>query len=135
MAEQTAGRATGQAREPDSTLVLMLAALREAGTLAARTVALARVEIDGNLRALIGLVAAGVTIAVLLICAFFVFLDAAVKLIAALIGSEAVAALIVASPFLAVALLLGMMGARRMALKNLEPWRSLRQARLTAEGR
>ena len=113
----------------------MLAALREAGTLAARTVTLARVEIDGNLRALVGLVAAGVTIAVLLICAFFVFLDAAVKLIAALIGSEAVAALIVASPFLAVALLLGVMGARRMALKNLEPWRSLRQARLTAEGR
>ncbi|MGV7031667.1 phage holin family protein [Methylobacterium symbioticum] len=123
-----------QVREPGSMLALMLAALREAGTLAARTIALARVEIDGNLRALVGLVAACVTIMVLVICAFFVFLDAAVKLLAALIGSEAVAALIVASPFLAIALVLGVIGARRMALKNLEPWRSLRQAKLAAEG-
>ena len=125
-----------QARgEPGSTIALTVAALREAGTLAARTLALARTEIDGNLRALIGLLAAGVTIVVLLICAFFVFLDAAVKLIAALIGSEAVAALIVAGPFLTVAVLLAVFGARRMALRNLEPWRSLHQARLTAEGR
>ena len=114
-------------------IALVTAALRGGAVLTSRTLRLAQVEIDGNLRALIGLAALGLGLVVVLICAFFVFLDAAVKLLAALIGSEAVAAALVASPFLAAALVLGLMGARRMALSNLEPWRSLRQARLAAE--
>ena len=40
-----------------------------------------------------------------------------------------VAALIVAAPFLVIALGLGWMGARRMALSNLEPWRTWRQVK------
>jgi len=47
-------------------------------------------------------------------------------------GSEAPAALIVAAPFLIVALGLGWLGLRRMALSNLEPWRTWRQLKQDA---
>ena len=50
-----------------------------------------------------------------------------VQLLAVPCGAEAPAALIVAAPFLVIALGLGWMGARRMALSNLEPWRTWRQ--------
>ncbi|TXM81351.1 phage holin family protein, partial [Methylobacterium sp. WL122] len=86
---------------PASTLALTLGMLRESSRLVGRTLDLARTEIDGNIRALIGLLALLGTIVVLLVAAFFVFLDAMVKALAVLIGSEVVAALVVASPFLA----------------------------------
>jgi len=69
------------------------------------------------------------TIPVLLIVTFFLGLDAVVKLLAVPFGAEAPAALIVAAPFLVIALGLGWMGARRMALSNLEPWRTWRQVK------
>ncbi|GJD77512.1 phage holin family protein [Methylobacterium gregans] len=115
-------------RSQENVFVLMAAAIREAARLTARTLELARVETDGNIRALAGLAAKVLAIAVLVVSAFFVFLDAAVKMLAALIGLEAISALIVAAPFLGVAVILGLMGARRIALHNLEPWRSLREA-------
>jgi hypothetical protein len=90
---------------------------------------LARTEIDGNIRAIVSLVAIIGTIPVLLIVTFFLGLDAVVKLLAVPFGAEAPAALLVAAPFLAVALGLGWMGVRRMALSNLEPWRTWRQVK------
>ncbi|TXN40276.1 phage holin family protein [Methylobacterium sp. WL30] len=104
-----------QDRTPESTFALTLGILRESGRLVGRTLDLARTEIDGNLRALIGLFALLGTILVLLVAAFFVFLDAMVKALAVLIGSEVVAALIVASPFLVAAGLLASFGLRRIA--------------------
>jgi uncharacterized protein (DUF2062 family) len=50
-----------------------------------------------------------------------------VKGLAALIGSEILAALIVGSPFAAIALILTTMGLRRMARGNLLPRRFERQ--------
>ncbi|TXM92402.1 phage holin family protein [Methylobacterium sp. WL103] len=100
---------------PASTLALTLGMLRESSRLVGRTLDLARTEIDGNIRALIGLLALLGTIVVLLVAAFFVFLDAMVKALTVLIGSEVVAALVVASPFLVAAGLLAAVGLRRIA--------------------
>ncbi|AWN35232.1 phage holin family protein [Methylobacterium radiodurans] len=115
-------------RSSEHILVLLLDAIREGGRLVGQTLELARVETDGNIRALAGLAAKVLMIAVLVVSAFLVFLDAAVKMLAALIGSEVISALIVAAPFLGVAAILGLMGARRVALHNLEPWRTMREA-------
>ena len=114
---------------PDGTLALLIAALREGTAHVEAMLTLARTEIDGNIRAIVSLVAIIGTIPVLLIVTFFLGLDAVVKLLAVPFGSEAPAALLVAAPFLAVALGLGWMGVRRMALSNLEPWRTWRQVK------
>ena len=114
---------------PDGTLALLVAALREGAAHVEALLTLARTEVDGNVRALVSLVAIAGTIPILLIVTFFLGLDAVVKLLAVLLGSEAPAALIVAAPFLIVALVLGWLGARRMALSNLEPWRTWRQVK------
>ncbi|AIQ89425.1 hypothetical protein A3862_24260 [Methylobacterium sp. XJLW] len=114
---------------PDGTLALLIAALREGTAHVEALLTLARTEIDGNIRAIVSLVAIIGTIPVLLIVTFFLGLDAVVKLLAVPFGAEAPAALLVAAPFLAVALGLGWMGVRRMALSNLEPWRTWRQVK------
>ncbi|MGH1573541.1 phage holin family protein [Methylobacterium sp. P31] len=116
-------------RRPDGTLALLVAALREGAAHIEALLTLARTEVDGNVRAIVSLVAIVGTIPILLIVTFFLGLDAVVKLLAVPFGSEAPAALIVAAPFLAVALALGWLGARRMALSNLEPWRTWRQVK------
>ncbi|WP_375463037.1 phage holin family protein [uncultured Methylobacterium sp.] len=103
-----------QDRPSESTAALIAMVLRDGGTLLGRTLALARIEIDGNVRALVGLFAILGTIVVLLISAFFVFLDALVKAVAVLIGSEAVAACLVASPFVIVTIVLATIGVRRI---------------------
>ena len=112
---------------PDGTLALLIAALREGTAHVEALLTLARTEVDGNFRAIVSLIAIVGTIPVLLIVTFFLGLDAVVKLLAVPFGAEAPAALIVAAPFLVIALGLGWMGARRMALSNLEPWRTWRQ--------
>ena len=116
-------------QSPDGSLALLVAALREGAAHIEAMLALARTEVDGNVRAIVSLVAIVGTIPILLIVIFFLGLDAVVKLLAVPFGSEAPAALIVAAPFLAVALVLGWLGARRMALSNLEPWRTWRQVK------
>ncbi|SFE95364.1 phage holin family protein [Methylobacterium sp. 13MFTsu3.1M2] len=114
---------------PDGTLALLIAALREGTAHVEALLTLARTEVDGNFRAIVSLIAIIGTIPVLLIVTFFLGLDAVVKLLAVPFGAEAPAALIVAAPFLVIALGLGWMGARRMALSNLEPWRTWRQVK------
>lgn len=116
-------------QRPDGTLALLVAALREGAAHIEALLELARAETDGNIRAIVSLIGIVGTIPILLIVIFFLGLDAVVKLLAVPFGSEAPAALIVAAPFLAVALVLGWLGARRMALSNLEPWRTWRQVK------
>lgn len=113
---------------PDATPILFATVLREGAAHLGTLLALARAEAEGNFRALVTLAAIVGTIPVLSIVIFFLGLDAIVKLLAVAFGSEVPAALIVALPFLVMALVLGWLGARRMALSNLEPWRTLRQA-------
>jgi hypothetical protein len=124
-------RQTPDGNPTDGTLVLLIAALREGTAHVEALLTLARTEIDGNLRAIVSLIAIVGTIPILLIVTFFLGLDGVVKLLALPLGSEAPAALIVAAPFLVMALWLGWLGARRMALSNLEPWRTWRQAKRT----
>ena len=107
---------------------LLVAALRDSAGHTSRLLRLARLETDANLRAWIRLAAIVGTIPILAVVTFFLGLDALVKMIAALIGAPLVAAFIVALPFIAVTLALAFFGARRMALSNLEPWRSWQRA-------
>lgn len=103
-----------QDRSDESVLVLCVRALREGGDLVGRSLALARAEIDGGLRVVAAVLILAGTVVVLLVAAFFVFLDAIVKALAVLIGSELAAAGIVASPFLAAACVLMVLGIRRI---------------------
>jgi|GEM_PF-1373341 len=128
---QTPDRSPPDRNTADGTLALLIAALREGTAHVEALLTLARTEIDGNLRAIVSLIAIVGTIPILLIVTFFLGLDGVVKLLALPLGSEAPAALIVAAPFLAMALWLGWLGSRRMALANLEPWRTWRQAKRT----
>ncbi len=120
-------------KSPEATPILLGTVLRDAAVHLVSLLELARVETDGNIRALVSLVAILGTIPVLLVVLFFLGLDALVKLLAIPLGSEAPAALVVACPFLAAAVVLGWLGARRIALSNLEPWRTWRQVGRTAE--
>lgn len=114
-------------RSSESTLALFGSLARETGHLLDKTFALARLELGGNLRAALGLIALFGGAGLLLVAALFTGLHAAVKAVAALVGSEAIAALVVATPFVLAAALLATFGLRRMALANLEPRRTERQ--------
>ena len=101
-------------RRAPASAASLLAAARAASRHAGLLLRLARTEIRGNLRALAALVllfggAAGLTVV-----ALFLFLIALRDALAALIGSEPLAGLIVAAPFLGAAGLLIRAGLRRM---------------------
>ena len=113
---------------------LLIAVLRESAGHMSRVLLLARTETDANLRAWIRLAAILGTIPILAVVTFFLGLDALVKIIAALTGAPLVAAFLVAAPFIAVTLALAWIGARRMALSNLEPWRTWQRTGRPAGG-
>ncbi len=106
---------------------LLASALRDSADHVCQLLRLARIETDATLRTWLRLAGIVGTIPILAIAIFFLGLDALVKIIAALSGAPLISALIVASPFIGVALVLVRLGARRMALSNLEPWRTWRQ--------
>lgn len=118
---------TMSARKPEPLLALVVEALRLASLHLHQTLTLARIETTGNIRAVLGLVALTGTAVLLLIVTFLLLLGAAVKGLAVLIGSEALAAALVALPFALASLVLLWLGLRRMALENLEPTRTGRQ--------
>ncbi len=103
---------------------LLSAALRDGAGHVSQVLQLARMETDANLRAWLRLAGIVGTIPILAIATFFLGLDALVKIIAALSGAPLASAAVVASPFIAITLVLARLGLRRMALANLEPWRS-----------
>lgn len=104
-----------QDRRPESGLALIGALLRDGSALVGDTLALARAEIVGTCDTLLRVLAVVGTVLVLVVSAFFVFLDALVKLFAVLIGSEAAAAGLVASPFVLAAGILAALGIRRIS--------------------
>lgn len=105
-------------RSTDSTLTLLSTALRQTSDHLRNVLELARVEIDGNLRALFGLLAPFVVCVLLIVAALGLFLGALVKALAAVIGSETWAAVVVAAPFLGVATVLSWVALRWMALPD-----------------
>lgn len=111
-------------RRPAPLQQLLAAALRDGAGHVGQVLQLARIETDANLRAWLRLAGIVGTIPILAIATFFLGLDALVKIIAALSGAPLVSAAIVAAPFVAITLVLVRLGMRRLALANLEPWRS-----------
>lgn len=121
---QWAGKRSAGMRRPAPLQDLFVSALRDGAGHVGDVLRLARMETDANLRAWFKLAGLLGAIPILAVATFFLGLDAMVKIIAALTGAPFVSALIVASPFMAIAGLLTRLGLRRMALSNLEPWRS-----------
>ncbi|WP_336487371.1 phage holin family protein [Methylobacterium nigriterrae] len=108
-------------------------ALRGAGDLLGKEIRLFQVEVDGNIRALAGLIARFGLAVILLVGGQLLLILALVKALGALIGSEAVAALCVGGLFAAVTGLFLVLGLRRMSLDNLAPRRTELQLARDAE--
>lgn len=115
------------ARPQDTTFALIGQALRLGSEHLKQTLTLARIETTGNIRAILGLVTLIGTAILFVIVSFFLLLIAVVKALAVVIGSEALAAAIVATPFVLASLTMLWIGLRWMALENLEPKRTERQ--------
>lgn len=106
---------------------LLADGLRHGSALLSQELTLLQRETDGNIRAILGLTARFGTVAVLIIAALVSVLVALVKGMAALTGSDVAGALIVGAPFAMVALVLMVLGLRRMSRDNLHPRRFERQ--------
>lgn len=117
---------------PSSIQALVADALREASELASKEIALFRTEMTNNVRSLFIGLAMMVLAAVFAVTAMLVLIGALVKFVATLVGSEWLAALLVGGGMLLVAVVLGVIGARAMALSNLAPTRTSRQVRQDA---
>lgn len=103
--------------DPRSTAALIVAAARDASAQSADLLRLARIEVRGNLRA-VAVLAGLFGGALLLVLVSLVLLLIALRdAIAVLIGSDALAGLIVALPFLSATAILMWLGLRRMGLR------------------
>lgn len=111
-------------RSPPSTVALLGAMLHDTVDHVGKMLDLARIEIGGNIRVLVGLIAMIATAVILIVVAFFLFLATIVGALAVVIGSEPLAAVIVASPFALAAVVLTWMALRRISLANLMPRRT-----------
>lgn len=111
-------------RSPQSTVALLGAALQDTVDHVGKVLDLARIEIGGNVRALVGLIVLIATALILVVVSFFLFLATLVGALAAIIGSEPLAAAIVAGPFAIGAVVLTWMALRRISLANLIPKRT-----------
>ena len=111
---------------------LLAETLRGAGDVFRGEIALFRQETADNLRRLIvGLVAMGGA-AVFAVVGFLVLVDALVKWLATIVGSEALAALIVGVVFLVIGVVLTLIAKSRFSLGALVPTRTGRQLRQDA---
>jgi hypothetical protein len=120
---QSEGNASGARSLPG----LFADSMRNAADLVGGEFELLRRETDGNIRAILRLVATFGTAVLLVLAALMLFVVFLVKGIGALLGSEIAGALVVGGPFAVVALTLTVFGMRRMARKNLLPRRFERQ--------
>lgn len=108
---------------------LLADALRGAGDVVRGEIALFRQEMADGLRSLIVGLAAMAGAAVLAVVGFLVLVDALVKWLAVVIGSEALSALIVGVAFLVIGIVLALTARRRFSLDALVPTRTGRQLR------
>lgn len=101
-----------------STIRLVIEAVRLASTLAVKEITLFSDEVDRIVRIVSGWTLWGGAILLFACVSGFLLLMALVKGLAALIGSEAVAAVIGAAPFALAAVLLTWWGLRKMDLRR-----------------
>ena len=111
---------------------LLADALRGAGDVVRGEIALFRQEMANNLRSLIVGLAAMAGAAVFTVVGFLVLIDALVKWLATVVGSEALSALIVGVVFLVLGVILALAARSRFSLNWLMPTRTGRQLRLDA---
>lgn len=111
---------------------LLADALRGAGDIVRGEIALFRQEMTNNLRSLIVGLAAMAGAAVFAIVGFVVLIDALVKWLATVVGSEALSALIVGVVFLILGVVLALIAKSRFSLDALIPTRTGRQLRQDA---
>ncbi|WP_342148167.1 phage holin family protein [Methylorubrum sp. SB2] len=104
--------------DPRSTPALIAAAVREASAQFADLLRLARIEVRGNLRAVATLAALFGGALLLVLVSLVLLLIALRDAIAALIGSDALAGVIVALPFLVATAILMWAGFRRMSIRS-----------------
>lgn len=114
---------------PSSIQALIGDALRETNELARKEIALFRNEMTSNIRSLFLGIAMLVGAAVFGVVALLVLVDALVKWLATVVGSEWLAALIVGGAMLVVAIGLALWGRSAMSLSTLAPTRTTRQVR------
>lgn len=104
--------------DPRSTPSLIAAATRDASAQLADLLRLARIEMRGNVRAVATLALLFGGAALLILVSLVLLLLSVRDAIAVLVGSDAIAALIVALPFLFTTAILMWAGLRRMSLRE-----------------
>jgi nucleoside permease NupC len=107
-------------------------ALRETNELARKEIALFRTEMASNVRSLFIGLACFVGAAVFAVVALLVLVDALVKWLATIVGSEWLSALIVGGVLLVLAVGMALWGRSTMSLSTLAPTRTTRQVRQDA---
>jgi uncharacterized membrane protein YqjE len=108
-------------------------ALRETSGLARKEIALFKTELSENVRNLFIALAMMVGAAVFAVAAIILFTEALVKWLATVVGSEALAALIVGGAMALIALGLVLYGRSAMSTANLTPTRTVRSVQRDTE--
>lgn len=108
-------------------------ALRETNDLARKEIALFRAEMARNARQLVAGLACMVGAAVFAVVALLVLIDALVKWLATVVGSEWLAALIVGGTLFVLALGMALWARSVLSLSTLAPTRTTRQVRQDAQ--
>lgn len=108
-------------------------ALRETNELARKEIALFRAEMARNARQLVAGLACMVGAAVFAVVALLVLIDAFVKWLATIVGSEWLAALIVGGTLFVLALGMALWARSVLSLSTLAPTRTTRQVRQDAQ--
>ncbi len=108
-------------------------ALRETNELARKEIALFRAEMAGNVRQLIAGLACMIGAAVFAVVALLVLIDAFVKWLATIVGSEWLAALIVGGTLFVLAIGMALWARSVLSLSTLAPTRTTRQVRQDAQ--
>ena len=104
---------------------LVAEAVRESTSLAQKEFALFRTEVSENLKKMVIGLAMLVVAAVFAIAAVLLFTEALVEWLATVVGSEALAALIVGGILLVVAVVLGLWARNAISAASLAPTRTL----------
>ena len=114
----------GDERGPRALYQLIADALREATELASKEFALFRAELAENIRRLIAGIAMLIVAAIFGVATIVLLTAALVEWIAVLVGSNALAALIVAGVTLVLAVIFALIARNRLSLTTLEPRRT-----------
>ncbi|WP_349370444.1 phage holin family protein [Salinarimonas sp.] len=121
------------ARENASIQSLVAEALREATDLARKEVALFRSEMSHNVKLLVAGIVALMASSVFAIATLILLTDAFVDWLAVVVGSDALASLIVAGVMLVITLALILYGRSKLSSATLEPTHTIRSVERDAD--